>query len=190
MVEQRGQRQVRRPSTNPGPGRGPRSSSRTQPLTAAGVRNLRKRLRPKLTGRALMVLVVVSVLVVSYASSLKAYLEQRHDITTLQTEIVQRKAHIDKLEKQTTRWQDPAYVKQQARERFGYVMPGETAYVALDEHGNRIDPASKLADPADVGTPQTPKPWWEDAWGSVELAGDPPKQDGTGPETEIGPHKN
>lgn len=165
-------------------------SNRTQPLTAAGVRNLRKRLRPKLTGRAMMVIIVVSVLIVSYASSLKAYFAQRHDITTLQTEIVQRKAHIAELQRQTTRWQDPAFVQQQARERFGYVMPGETAYVALDEDGKRIEPVSKLRNPDEVGSAAQRKAWWEDAWGSVTLAGDPPKQDGTGPETEIVPPKN
>ncbi|MBO0843502.1 MAG: septum formation initiator family protein [Nocardioides sp.] len=134
-----------------------------------------------------MVVVVVSVLVVSYASSLKAYLAQRHDIVTLQTEITQRKAHIDELQKQTTRWQDPAYVQQQARARFGYVMPGETAYVALDEHGRRIQPQTSLKTPEEVGTPSTPKPWWDNAWGSVKLAGNPPEQ-ATGPD-EIGPHQ-
>ena len=69
------------------------------PAAFGGFDALRKRLRkPKLTGRAMMVMVVAAVLVISYASSLRAYIEQRHDINALQTEIAQRKAHIKQLE--------------------------------------------------------------------------------------------
>ena len=158
------------------------------PAALGGIEALRKRLRkPKLTGRAMMVMVVAAVLIMSYASSLRAYLEQRHDINSLQTEIAQRKAHIKQLEQQTRRWQDPAFVQQQAREWFGFVMPGETAYVALDENGERIQTEPELTDPGKVGSAEAPKPWWDDAWGSVLLAGDPPKQTGHGPESEIDP---
>ena len=128
---------------------------------------------------------MVAVLVVSYASSLKAYLQQRHDMETLQTEIAQRQASIDELQTQKKRWQDPAYVEQQARARFGYVMPGEVSYVALDANGNRIQPESELGTPSSVGASKKPTAWWDDAWGSVELAGKPPRQDTSGPATTI-----
>jgi hypothetical protein len=137
----------------------------------------------------MMIIVVAAVLVISYASSLRAYLQQRHDINALQTEIAQRKDHIKQLEEQTRRWEDPSYVQQQARERFGFVMPGETAYVALDENGERIQTEPELTDPKSVGSAEQPKAWWDDAWGSVLLAGDPPEQTGEGPESEIDPPK-
>ncbi len=35
--------------------------------------------------------------------------------------------------------------------RFGYLMPGETSYVVLDEHGNPIEPETELTDPDSVG---------------------------------------
>jgi len=145
----------------------------------------RPRLRPRLTGRAAILTLVVAVLVVSYASSLKAYLQQRHDIKSLQAQIVSREKSIADLQEQKDRWQDPAYVKQQARARFGYVMPGETSYVALDASGKRIQSASELGSPAKVGVSKEPTAWWTTAWGSVELAGDPPKQDTKGPATTI-----
>lgn len=143
------------------------------------------RLRPRLTGRGAILVVVVAVLVVSYASSLKAYLQQRHDIKALQSEIVSRQRSIDQLQEQKDRWQDPAYVKQQARATFGYVMPGETSYVALDAQGHQIQAKSELGKPAKVGVSRTPTAWWDTAWGSVELAGNPPKQDTKGPATTI-----
>ena len=130
--------------------------------------------RPRLTGRAAILVLVLAVLALSYTSSLRAYLQQRDHIQDLKTKIAARQAAIESLEDEKERWQDPAYIEQQARERFGYVMPGEKAYVALDADGNRIQSEAELSDPSQVGD-QTPTAWWEDAWSSVELAGNPPK---------------
>lgn len=186
-------KRVRGPRAQQGPGRRPRAPIPARPGPIGGIGGidaLRKRLRrPKLTGRAMMIIVVAAVMVISYASSLRAYIQQRHDINALQTEIAERKEHIKQLEEQTRRWEDPAYVQQQARERFGFVMPGETAYVALDENGERIQTEPELTDPGKVGSAEHPKAWWDDAWGSVLLAGDPPEQTGDGPESEIDPPK-
>lgn len=129
----------------------------------------------RLTGRAAILVVVLAVLIVSYASSLKAYLNQRHDTKTLQTQIAQRQQHIDELQDQLDRWKDPAYVEQQARVRFGYTKPGSTSYVALDEHGNKIESSVDLDDPKKVGRAREPVAWWENAWSSVKVAGNPPK---------------
>lgn len=181
-------KRVQRSRAPQGPGRRPRAPISARPASSGGLETLRKRLRrPRLTGRAMMIILVVSVLVISYASSLRAYIQQRNDINALQTEIAVRKEHIKRLEEQTRRWEDPAYVQQQARERFGYVMPGETAYVALDENGERIQTEPELTDPDSVGSAEQPKAWWDDAWGSVLLAGDPPEQTGDGPESKIDP---
>jgi cell division protein FtsB len=130
------------------------------------------RRRPRLTGRAGILVLVLAMLAISFAGSAKAYLRQRHDIDTLQSQIAERQTSIDSLQSQLSRWNDPAYVALQARERFGYVMPGETAYVALDANGNKIQPTSSLGAPV---TPATPPPtaWWTKVWGSVTLAGDP-----------------
>lgn len=121
-----------------------------------------------------MLVLVVAVLMVSYASSLRAYLQQRSQIGTLTTEIAARQQSIDDLETQKERWADPAYVKSQARERFGYVAPGETSYVVLGEDGEPIEGDTSLQDPTTV-LRQQPTAWWSTAWASVELAGNPPR---------------
>jgi hypothetical protein len=113
------------------------------------------------------------VLTVSYASSMRAYLEQRTQIGSLKDQIALRQASIDDLEREKRRWDDPAYVEQQARE-LNYVMPGETAYVVLDEDGHALDHDTSLSDPASVAQ-KPPAAWWNTAWQSVELAGNPPK---------------
>ena len=86
-----------------------------------------------------VLVLVLAVLAVSYASSLRAYLQQRSHIDALESQIQSTTAEIDELEREKDRWEDPAYVAQQARIRFGYVGPGETPFVVLDENGDPID---------------------------------------------------
>ena len=141
--------------------------------TSGSMTAVREGRRPRLTGRAAVLVLVVAVLAVSYASSLKAYLQQRDHIAELKSEIAQTSAEIDELEREKRRWNDDAFVRAQARERFGYVMPGETAYVVLDEDGEPVESRARLHDPREV-LAEEPEAWWEDAWSSVELAGNPP----------------
>ncbi|WP_432476780.1 FtsB family cell division protein [Nocardioides sp. GXQ0305] len=185
----------RRSGTGPGGSRRPgrRDAARTpRPRAAlapqvadetAGGGETRRR-RPRLTGRSLVLVLVVAVLAVSYASSMKAYLQQRAHIADLKEQIAERSADIDALEREKRRWNDEAFVRAQARDRFGYLMPGETAYVVLDEDGKPIETRSQLHDPDEV-LREPPKPWWEDAWTSVELAGDPPRERGLAPASEL-----
>ena len=129
--------------------------------------------RSRFTGRAAILVLVVAVLTVSYASSMRAYLQQRTQISSLKDQIALRQASIGDLEREMRRWDDPAYVRQQARE-LNYVMPGETAYVVLDENGEPLDSETSLTDPSTVAR-KPPTAWWDTAWQSVELAGNPPK---------------
>ena len=54
-------------------------------------------------------------------------------------------------------------------------MPGETAYVVLDENGEPLETEADLADPDRGARRRRRPPWWDDAWDSVELAGNPPE---------------
>jgi hypothetical protein len=115
---------------------------------------------------------VLAVLAVSYASSLRAYLEQRSHIVELKAQIAERRASIEELEQERARWQDPAYVSAQARERFGYVKPGETPFVVLRD-GEPLQSEAELTDPDSVA-PVPQRAWYDDVWDSTKLAGDPP----------------
>src|SRR3954452_12782285 len=176
----------RGPRGRTGPGRGPGAprparpgAARPQPAGPAA-----ERPRSRLTGRAAVLVLVLAVLTVSYASSLRAYLQQRSHINDLKASIAQHEANIDSLEAEKERWDDPAYVRTQARERLGYVMPGKKSYLVLGEDGKPLKPASELQDPTTViATSDTP--WWSTGWASVELAGNPPKQTGKPPASEI-----
>lgn len=163
----------RRPRGRRGPGRSDHAAARSASDTGSQPRVAGRDARPRFTGRAAILVLVMSVLVVSYASSLRAYLEQRQHIGELKATIDERTDSINELEKEKRRWSDPAYVQAQARERFGYVMPGESSYQVVDEDGNPLGEGEQLSEPE--RNEPTPEAWWEDAWGSVELAGNPPK---------------
>lgn len=185
----RGSGRSPRPRAGSGPGRGRATGGRRQ---AAG-RPVQQgpgegRPRSRLTGRSALLFVVLAVLVVSYASSARAWLDQRAHINGLEDQIATDRARVDQLTEEKERWEDPAYVEAQARERFGYVMPGEVSYRVIDENGEPLGVTSELGEP-------TPRPendgpaWWDTAWDSVQAAGADPDEesDEQAPARFIGP---
>lgn len=145
--------------------------------------------RSRLTVRFFVLASVLVIFAVSFASSTRAYLDQRDTIRGLKEEIERREANIEELEREKRRWQDPSYVRAQARKNLGYLMPGETGYQVIDENGEPLGAAADLSDPDDVGTAEKVA-WWEDVWGSVELAGNPPPERGQAPAKIDGVTKN
>ncbi|MFZ2503423.1 MAG: septum formation initiator family protein, partial [Nocardioides sp.] len=121
---------------------------------------------------AILVL-VLAVLTVSYASSMRAYLHQRAHIAAVKEQIAERAAAVKALEREKRRWDDPVFVQAQARKRFGYVMPGETGIQVIDVNGRPLGTGVRLPEPAE-GAVELPPTWWEATWASVELAGHPP----------------
>ncbi len=122
-----------------------------------------------------ILVVVAAVLVVSYASSMRAYLQQRSHINELRSPIERSERDIKALEREKRRWQDDAYVETQARERFGWVMPGETSYQVIDHNGEPLERRNELTDPDSVGR-TVPDPWWKKVRGTLEAADHPEKK--------------
>jgi cell division protein FtsB len=162
------QRAAGRPGARPG---GPRRRPRTR--AAAPVAAAPTPRRSRFTGRAMVLVLVLSVLTISYASSMKAYFQQHSQIEELRSQIASSQSSITRLEAEKARWNDPAYVREQARARFGYLMPGQTSYVVIGEDGKPLAAQATLSDPRTT-TSSTPTAWWTTEWKSVELAGDPP----------------
>jgi cell division protein FtsB len=119
-----------------------------------------------------VLVLVLAVLMVSYASSMRAYFEQRHHLDALQADIDESKANIHALKREKERWDDPAYVRTQARQRFGWVLPGDIAFQVIGEDGKPLDHDDSLTDPETVTDAARPL-WWQSAWRSVEVAGNP-----------------
>ncbi len=93
----------------------------------------------------------------------------------------QSRLNIDELEREKARWDDPAFVRAQARERFGWVLPGEIGFQVIDEDGNALGHDDSLSDSVDAQDEETPQ-WWQAAWDSVEAAGNPEELEDEQPE--------
>lgn len=125
------------------------------------------RRRTSVTTRAIALAVVLLILTISYASSLRIYLEQRQEIAATKAKITEREAAIGGLQRDLERWQDDAYVEARARERLGWVLPGEVGYRVVE--GDPTDDTSGAPPPQEDRTP-----WWERLLGSLKQADQPP----------------
>jgi cell division protein FtsB len=120
-----------------------------------------------LTGRAAVLALVVCLLAISLAYPLREYLAQRSQLTDYRSMVADQQKRVAQLEKQSARWQDPAYVAAQARERLHYVLPGETSYVVLESPEDKSPDGVVAAEPSVT----VKSPWFTDLWRSVEVAG-------------------
>lgn len=125
------------------------------------------RARANLTGRAAMLAIVVCLLAISLAYPLREYLSQRGELGDYRARVAEQQQRVDELRKARSRWEDPAYVEAQARERLRYVMPGETSYVVLE--ADEVPAPDGLVAPAPAAADR--RPWFADLWRSVEAAG-------------------
>lgn len=126
-----------------------------------------RRVRPVLTGRALLLGGVAVLLVVLLASPVHRYLGTRSDIATTSAQLQQDQQRLRQLQHQRDRWGDPGYVQQQARQRLQYAMPGDVVYVVVDK-GERSDIDKTAGKPAPAARSDD---WSKRLWGSVRAAG-------------------
>ena len=116
-------------------------------------------------------LLVLLVLVISYASSLRAWLSQRDDIAAARAELTETSDRVQDLQTGIERWEDPAYVRNQARERLRFVLPGEVGYNVLGVDGEPIGSELSLDAPVVEPVDVAETDWYSALWGSVEEAG-------------------
>ncbi|MDQ0770074.1 cell division protein FtsB [Pseudarthrobacter defluvii] len=119
------------------------------------------------SGRMLALAVVMIAITIMLAPTVKIFFDKKAEIDALHADIAARQAEGDALRQQVSRWQDPNYVKQQARDRINMVMPGETGYWVFgsdEPAGESSSPAGAAAqDPADL-------PWVDSLWESIRRA--------------------
>jgi cell division protein FtsB len=118
------------------------------------------------SGRMLALAVVMIAITIMLAPTVKIFFDKRAELAALSDDIAARQVEGDRLRQQISRWQDPNYVKQQARDRINMVMPGETGYWVFGSDlpaGSSSQNAAAAQDPADL-------PWVDSLWESVRRA--------------------
>lgn len=113
--------------------------------------------------RAAILAAVVCVLTLTIAGPVRTYFGQRTEMKQLQASEAQLREQIAELEEQKAKLADPVFIAAQARERLGFVMPGETPYQVQLPPGAALPgmPTEELAEAASTD------PWYTALWGTI-----------------------
>lgn len=82
---------------------------------------------------SLISVIVLGTFIVS--QDVQTYLDQRREIVEMEQSIAQAEAAVEEMQAERDRWQDPVYIRSQARDRLYYVLPGEVSYLVMDSEG-------------------------------------------------------
>lgn len=119
------------------------------------------------TSRGLILGGVLIALVAVVATPMRQYLDQRQRLEMLQSQIAANEVEIQRLEAEVDRWQDPAFVKAQVRERLHWVMPKEIGYIVLE-----ADDVPRVEQFVITAT-NAPDAWYTVLWKSLNNASKP-----------------
>lgn len=152
-----------------------RSASRPAASRRAAAGGAAKRTRApeprRLTGRAAILGMLLLGLLLAYAYPMQMYLRQRAEISELEQRQSSQQKRIEGLAEQRAKWDDPEYVKSQARRRLHYVPPGEVPYVVIEETPPGAPAPAGASTPA--AGPEDTTPWYGKLGSSLRSADRP-----------------
>ena len=146
---------IRAPKHAPAPGRRPPSGPHPGGGAPVPARNF--------SGRMLALAVVLVTITVLLLPSVGTYVAQRQEMGELRESIAAKQLEQAELQQQIARWDDPVYIRQQARDRINLVMPGERKYMVIGSAGEEALPESES--PGEV---RTDLPWVDALWDTVQ----------------------
>ncbi|UXA12535.1 septum formation initiator family protein [Mycobacterium sp. SMC-8] len=113
--------------------------------------------------RAAILAALVCVLTLTIAGPVRTYFSQRTEMKQLQASEAQLREQIAELEEQKARFADPVFIAAQARERLGFVMPGEIPYQVQLPPG-ATEPESS---PEELAEAKSNDPWYTTLWHTI-----------------------
>lgn len=147
-----------------------------RPIVAAAQERAEERSEQRLgltARRAAILAAVVCVLTLTIAGPVRTYFAQRTEMKQLAASEAALRRQIADLEQQKAKLADPAYIAAQARERLGFVMPGEVPYQV------QLPPSAALpTQPGAEGpTAASGDPWYTALWHTIaDTPHGPPSQ--------------
>lgn len=123
----------------------------------------------RLSGFTVVMLVLLVLAVIVLAPNLRILVEQQQQIASLQQKVNSTQTSVDTLTKDVTRWNDPAYIESQARERLFYVFPGDISYLVVGGGSGTTTTADGLPISASIQT--TKVDWLHSLFASIYTAG-------------------
>jgi len=87
----------------------------------------------RLSGFTFVMLSLLVLTIVVLAPSLRTLVEQQQQLAELRASVELHEQTVGELEDDIVRWEDPAYIEAQARDRLVYVFPGDYTYLVIDD---------------------------------------------------------
>lgn len=105
--------------------------------------------------RFLSIALLAGVLAALLVPNLYDWWRQEQDLRDITARVAAAQERNAQMEEELALWNDPEYIASQARERLGYVKPGETQYTVVDP-GKDYQDQAQVAAAADEGPA---RPW-------------------------------
>jgi cell division protein FtsB len=181
-----------RPRKSPAPVRGRNAARAPQeavakPLQQSIVASAEQRFEQRLgftARRAAVLAAVVCVLTLTIAGPVRTFFAQRTEMHQLATTEAALRQQIADLEQQKGKLSDPAYIAAQARERLGFVLPGDIPYQV------QLPPGAAAA-PTEPGnaavTSRNNDPWYTSLWHTIADAPHGPPAPAAAPDPTASP---
>ena len=128
--------------------------------------------------RAAVLAAVVCVLTLTIAGPVRTYFAQRTEMEQLAATEAALRRQISDLQQQKDKLNDPAYIAAQARQRLGFVKPGDIPFQVQLPPG-----AATAGSPSgDAAKPANNDPWYTSLWHTIADAPHLPPAQAPAPE--------
>ncbi len=184
---------MKRPMPTPGkksPRKAPVSASRAPKAASSRPQVSTEWLRGmRLNTYTITLLAMIVLGVLTLAPRVQEWFVLRQQVAQAQADVAQAREDVMNMVSERKRWEDPVFIRSQARDRLYYVMPGEVSYLVMDANGVNTSDTSgtvgaMLADQRNYGQisktiHETRNNWVDSVMQSVIIAGiDEPKAAG------------
>ena len=123
-----------------GPGR--KVNVRAAAQTKIGTVRQRVTSRFSWTPSTFVTVILIFFGVSSVGPRISDYFVMQTQINQLQAKLDAAKENLENITEEKKRWDDPVYIRAQARDRLFYVVPGEISYLVLDADGLNLSDTS------------------------------------------------
>lgn len=120
-----------------------------------------------LTTRATLLAAVISLLALALAYPLRLYLQQQEEIAELSAQNAEQQRRLEELRRTAARYDDPAWVEDEARRRLHYLRPGEQTYLMPTD----VTPSAPPS--AGTGAATGRSAWYGRLWSQLTEAAEP-----------------
>jgi cell division protein FtsB len=158
--------------TSPTANQAGRNTTRTQqehvvePITRQAAESVEQRSEQRLgftARRAAVLAAVICVLTLTIAGPVRTYFAQRTEMNQLAASEAALRRQVADLEQRKAKLADPAYIAAQARERLGFVKPGDIPF--------QVQLPPSAAEPTQPGSPSAKPansdPWYTSLWHTI-----------------------